>query len=163
MLIGGGNHDDRHSIGAHIIKIGTGAVSWESKKQSCIALSSREAEHMVLCQAAKESMWTTDFLISLGVSVHNVIVINTDNQGSITLAKNPVFHDCLKHIDIQYQFTCDLLKEGNIGLNYVHYVLTMEMVADLLTKSLPHAQHEHLSKGMCIRPLWLFICKQKQP
>jgi len=63
----GSNCDDRHSIGAYIIKIDTGAVSWKSKKQSCVALSSTEAEYMALFQVAKEAMWMTDFFRSTGV------------------------------------------------------------------------------------------------
>jgi len=71
-------------------KIGRGAVIWKSKKQSCVVLSSTEAEYMTLCQAAKESIWMVDFLKDLGISVSDSIVINVDNQGGIALAKNPV-------------------------------------------------------------------------
>jgi hypothetical protein len=56
----GSSHDDRRSIGAYIINIGDGAVSWKSKKQSCVTLSSMEAEYMALCQASKELVWMTD-------------------------------------------------------------------------------------------------------
>ena len=53
----GSHRDARRSIGAYIIKIGTGVVSWKSRKQSCVALSSTEAEYMALCQASKEAVW----------------------------------------------------------------------------------------------------------
>ena len=75
-----------------------------------------------------------DFLASLGVSVQGPVVINADNQGSIALARNPVFHDRPKHIDIQYHFARELIGAGRIFLNYVP---TVEMLAGLLTKSLP--------------------------
>src|SRR5258708_36996647 len=101
----GSNRDDRRSIGAYIVRIGCGAVSWKSKKQTCVALSSTEAEYMALCRASKESVWMVDFLNNLGVSLQGPMVVNADNQGGIALAKNPVFHDCSKHIDIQYHFT----------------------------------------------------------
>ena len=127
----------------HIIKIGCGSVSWKSKKQMCITLSSMEAEYMALCQAVKESIWMVDFLWDIGISIHNTMVINANNQGAIALAKNPVFHDHSKHIDIQYHFTHKLVKDGWIGLNYVP---TQEMVADILTKALPHVQHEYLAR-----------------
>jgi transposase InsO family protein len=141
----GSDRDDRRSIGAYIIKIGSGAVSWKSKKQTCVALSSTEAEYMALCQTAKESVWMVDFLKNLGISVCNSMVINVDNQASIALAKNPVFHDRSKHIHIQYHYTRDLVKEKRISLNYIP---TKEMVADLLTKALPRTQHEYLAKGI---------------
>ena len=98
---------------------------------------------MALCQAAKESIWMVDFLKDLSVSVQDSMVVNANNQGSIALAKNPVFHDRSKHIDIQYHFTRDLIKNKRISLNYIP---TKEMSADLLTKALPHAQHEYLMK-----------------
>lgn len=141
----GSNRDDRRSIGAYIVKIGCGSVSWKSKKQTCVALSSTEAEYMALCQAAKESIWMVDFLRDLGISIHDTMVINADNQGAIALAKNPVFHDRSKHIDIQYHFTRKLVRDGRIGLNYVP---TQEMVADILTKALPRAQHEYLAREL---------------
>ena len=86
-----------------------------------------------------------DFVHSLGVSLRGPIVVNADIQGSIALAKNPVFHDPSKHIDIQYHYTRDLIGDGKIQLEYIP---TNDMLADLLTKSLPRAQHEHLSKGI---------------
>ena len=103
---------------------------------------------MALCQAAKESVWMVDFLKDLGISVQDSMVVNADNQGSIALAKNPVFHNRLKHINIQYHFTQDLVKGKQISLNYIP---TKEMSTDLLTKALPRAQHEYLAKtiGLC--------------
>ena len=58
------------------------------------------------------------------------MVVNADNQGSIALAKNPVFHDRSEYIDIQYHYTRELIKEGRIQLEYMP-------IGDLLTKLLP--------------------------
>ena len=88
-----------------------------------------------------------DFLKNLGVSLQGPMVVNINNQGSIALAKNLVFHDCSKHISIQYHFTCDLIKEQKIHLEYI---TTKDMLVDLLMKSLPHAQHEQLSEGISL-------------
>ena len=87
----------------------------------------------------------TNFLGSLGVSLQGLVVINADNQGSIALTRNPVFHDWLKHIDIQYHFVCNLIRAGWISLNYMP---TAEMLADLLTKSLPCVHHLCLLKAI---------------
>jgi hypothetical protein len=141
----GSDQDDRRSVSAYVFKIGCGAVSWKSKKQTCIALSSTEAEYIALCQAAKEAIWLTDFLSGLGVSIHNSIPLYVDNQGSIALAKNPVFHDRSKHVDIQYHYTRDLVRKGRIHLEYLS---TKDMVADILTKSLPRIQHSSLARLM---------------
>ena len=89
----GNDCDDRHSIGAYIIKVGGGAVSWKSKKHVCVTLSSTEAEYVALCQAVKESVWTIEFLKTLGVLIHDAMMVNVDNQGAMALARNPVFHN----------------------------------------------------------------------
>jgi hypothetical protein len=73
------------------------------------------------------------------------MVVNVDNQGAVALAKNPVFHDRSKHIDIQYHYTREVFKAGAIGLAYLP---TKEMLADLLTKPLPRGQHEFLAHGI---------------
>ena len=134
----GDDQDDHHSIGAYVFKLGNGAISWKSKKQSCAMLSLTEAEYMALCQAAKEAIWLTNFLAGLGVSIMNSMLINIDNQGGITLARNPVFHNCLKHINMQYHYTCELVQ-----CNCIHLIFlpTKDMVTDVLTKSLPCVQH----------------------
>ena len=87
------DRDDRRSIGAYIIKVGGGAVSWKSKKHACVTLSSTEVEYVALCQAAKESVWTIEFLKTLGVSICDAMTVNVDNQGAMALARNPVFHN----------------------------------------------------------------------
>ena len=89
----GSNWDNCQLISMYIVKIRDRAVSWKSKKQTSMALSSTEAEYMALCQAAKESIWMVDFLKDLSISVQDSMVVNANNQGSIALAKNPVFHD----------------------------------------------------------------------
>jgi hypothetical protein len=141
----GGDRDDRRSIGAYMVKIGCGTVSWKSKKQGCVALSSTEAEYMALCQVAKEAEWMVGFLGCLGYKVQGPVVLYVDNLGANALARNPVFHDRSKHIAIQYHYTRDLVKAGRVRLEYLH---TKEMLADILTKPLPRSQHEYLARGI---------------
>ena len=100
---------------------------------------------MALCQASKEAVWLTDFLAGLGVSITNSIPLFVDNQGSIALARNPVFHDRSKHVDIQFHYTRELVRKGRIQLEYLS---TKDMVADVLTKSLPRVQHSALTSSM---------------
>ena len=70
-----------------------------------------------------EAIWLEDFLIALGISVHDPIPIHVDNQGSIALAKNPVFHDRSKHIDIQYHYTRDLVPAADCTFKTCHGVV----------------------------------------
>jgi hypothetical protein len=128
---------DRHSVGAYIIRIGAGVVSLKSKKQSYVALSLTDAEYMALCQASREAVWMTGFLQNLGVSLRGPIVINVDDQGSITLVNNPVFHDRSKYIHIQCHYTHELIKQERSQPNHIP---TNNMPADVLTKSCPRTQ-----------------------
>ena len=75
-------------------------------------MSSPEAEYIALRRVAKESVWMVDFLQRLDTSIHDTTMVNADNQGSMALARDPVFHDRSTHIDIQYHFKRDLIKEG---------------------------------------------------
>ena len=85
-----------------------GCISWRSKKQSTVALSSTEAEYMALTEAAQEAIWLKAFLHELGaMNSDEAVKIYEDNQGSIALAKNPKFHKRTKHIDIRYHFVLE--------------------------------------------------------
>jgi len=97
-----GSGNDRKSIGGFTFLLNGAAISWHSKKQSTVALSSTEAEYMALTQAAKEAIWLQRLLFDLGARKHagEVSNINIDNQGALALEKNPEFHARTKHIDI---------------------------------------------------------------
>jgi len=77
--------------------MGDSAISWKTKKQSPVTLSSVEAEHMVMCQAAKVAVWLMGFLEDLGIHLHSTPVISGVNQGALALTHNPVFHLCSKY------------------------------------------------------------------
>ena len=139
----GGDRDDRKSISAYVFRLGDGTVSWKTKKQNSVALSSVEAEYMAMCQAAKEAVWLTGLLEDLGIDLETPIIIFGDNQGALALAQNPVFHPRSKHIATQYHFTRDLVHSQQIA---VKYISTKIMLADALTKALPRPQHNSLAK-----------------
>jgi len=85
--------------------IGGRAISWSSKRQPTIALSTMEAEYMENTQATKEAMWITKLMMDLGyMEDKKVMVIRCDNQGAISLTKNPTHHARTKHIDVQHHF-----------------------------------------------------------
>ena len=134
----GADRDDRKSIGAYVFRIGDAAISWKTKKQSSVALSSVEAEYMAMCQAAKEAVWLTGLLTDLGIELRSPLIIFGDSQGALALAQNPVFHPRSKHIAIQYHYTRELIQTNQI---IVQYVPTKAMIADALTKALPRPQH----------------------
>ena len=87
-----------------MFSFGSGVVSWSSKKQPTIALSSTEAEYRGATIAACEVVWLQKLLLDLGKSVDDFVVIYCDNISSILLANNPVYHARTKHIEVHYHF-----------------------------------------------------------
>ena len=144
--------EDRRSTSAYVFTLAGGAISWMSKKQPTVALSSTEAEYIALTQAVKESMWIQRFLKEIGRydGVKDANVIYEDNQGAIALANNPEFHARTKHIDIQYHYVREKVQSGEIDLVYCP---TAEMVADQLTKALSPMRHQYLIEKMGIGPV----------
>jgi hypothetical protein len=112
-----GDQDTRRSTSGYIFNIGSGAISWSSKRQPTVALSSCEAEYMGQTQAAKEAIWLRDLLENLTASPEELqaTIVYCDNQGAIALAKNPQFHARTKHIDIQHHFVRERLLKGRSG------------------------------------------------
>ena len=136
-----GDVDDRHSTSGNVFLLAKGAVSWLSKKQATVALSTAEAEYVALSAATQEAIWLRRLLTDVGESLEDPVVINEDNQGAIAMAKNPVGHARTKHIDIRYHFVREGVQNGAIILKYV---ATDEMIADILTKPLPKHPFEKL-------------------
>ena len=106
-----GTSPHRHSISRYLFHMGNGAVSWSSKKQHITALSSTEAEYIVLTHAAKEALWLRTFLSELRGTPNGPMTINCDNQGAIALSKDNKFHARTKHIDICYHFIRECVAE----------------------------------------------------
>lgn len=128
-----GNHEDRKSITGMVCTIGGTAISWTSKKQGTVALSSTEAEYQAMTEAAKEAMWIRGFLKELGYQLKEPTRIYNDNTGAIALARDPVHHSRTKHIAIKHHFIRELLENHTI---VIKYMASQDMPADLLTKNL---------------------------
>jgi len=140
-----GSGHDRKSVGGFVFLLNGGAVSWASKKQTSIALSTTEAEYMSMTQAAKEIIWLRVLLEELEALTHirQMSQLHRDNQGALALARNPEYQTRTKHIDIQYHFIRELVTAEKV---FLEYCPTSEMIADIMTKSLPRATHDkHLT------------------
>ena len=81
-----------------------GPVSWQSRQQTSVALSSMEAEYMALCATTQEAIWLILLLKDLGYKQTNPIIIFEDNQSAIAYSKNNTDHKGTKHIDTKYHF-----------------------------------------------------------
>jgi len=129
----------RKSTTGYVFYLSGGLISWSSKRQSTVALSSTEAEYMALTHTTKEAVWLRT-LTELGFE-QVTTTLYEDNQSSIALAKNPVHHARTKHIDIQYHFIREKINSSDVELVYLP---TEDMVADALTKPLPRPKFERL-------------------
>ena len=137
-----GSIEDRKSTSGNCFVLGTGAISWSSKKQATVALSSTEAEYVAACASACQAVWLRGILSDLGQQQSRATSIKCDNQSAVMLSRNPVLHGRTKHIDIKHHYIRELIANEEIQLETCR---TDEQVADLLTKSLPQMKHEELS------------------
>ena len=131
-----GDLDTRRSTTRYCFTLGSGAISWSSKKQPTVALSLTEAEYRAACFGTCEVVWLRQLLGDLGYPQKKSSTIWCDNQSCIAIARNPVFHARTKHIEIQYHFVREKLLDGVITLVYCK---TEDNLADLFTKALPQA------------------------
>ena len=130
-----GSQNHRHSISGFAFFIGGGVISWSSKKQPIITLSSTEAEYVALTHSSKDIIWIQKLLTELS-SIFQFMVLTTlfcDNQGAIRLSKDSTFHGRTKHIDIHFHFIRQTISQGHISLTYCP---TDDMIVDVFTKPL---------------------------
>ena len=144
MLVGytdsdmAGDMDTRKSTSGYLITFSGGAVSWQSRLQKCIALSTTEAELIAATEACKELLWMKRFLQELGLKQQQYVLF-CDNQSTIHLAKNSSFHSRSKHIDVRYHWIRDTLNDKLLTLEKIH---TDDNGSDMLTKALTREKLE---------------------
>lgn len=143
---------DRKSTYSHTMLLGNRAVIWASKKQRSIVTSTMEAEYSSMCQAGKDIVWVTRWMNKLGFSKYmNIpIVLNSDNQGTLDLIKNPKHHSKSKHIDVQLHYIQEVI---NDGFATTAHVSTRNMVADIFTKSLNASMFKELQNRLGVKEM----------
>ena len=105
-----GDLDQRRSTSGYVFNLFGGVVSWMSKKQSIVALSTIDAEYMAAIHARNEAVWLQRLCSSMGL-VQGSIRIDYDSHSAIFLAKNPAYHSKTKHIDVLYHFVRDMIED----------------------------------------------------
>ena len=137
------SQEHRHSVSGYSFLMHGGAVSWSSKTQAVIALSSTEAEYIAGTHAAKEAKWLTMLLSEIGVEPPRPFPVLADNMSAIALSKDNAFHSRTKHIDIPYHYIREAVEVGDLRLDYVK---TDENLADVFTKALARPKVELFSR-----------------
>ena len=128
-----GSLDDKRSTLGHIFHLGSGAISWASKRKPIVTLSSAEAEYVAATSAACQAMWMRRVLSDLKYPQEEPTLIYCDNNSAISLLKNHVFHQHSKDIDIRYHYIHELVNNGDICLMFCR---SKKQLPDIFTKPL---------------------------
>ncbi|CAJ2656651.1 unnamed protein product [Trifolium pratense] len=128
-----GDLDDRKSTSGYVFLLSGAAVSWSSKKQPVVTLSTTEAEFIAAASCVCQGIWLRRILEEVKHTQQGPLMLFCDNSSTIKLSKNPVLHGRSKHIDVRFHFLRDLTKEEVVKLCYCR---SDEQIADIFTKPL---------------------------
>ena len=139
--------DTRRSTTGYVFILNGGAITWTSRLQPTVAVSTTEAEYMAAAAATKEALWLRKLFADLRLPV-TCIDIAADNQAAISLLKNPIVSLRSKHIDVLHHFARERVVRREVAFTYVP---TNAMAADALTKPVPAAKHKFCCDAMGIK------------
>ncbi|GJW93299.1 retrovirus-related pol polyprotein from transposon RE2 [Tanacetum coccineum] len=125
------------STTGYCVFVGGNLVSWKSKKQNVMSISSLEAEYRAMAQTTCELVWLRNLLGEIGFPQSKPMKIWRDNQAAIYISTNLVFHERTKHIEVDCHFTHEKLEDGTITTPHIR---TESQLADVLTKALPRTR-----------------------
>jgi hypothetical protein len=134
-----GMSDNRKSVSGYIIFFADGPISWSSKQQGTVALSSCEAEYLATTHAAKQILWLRSLASELKINQMDPTSLFCDNQGTVACTHDPQAHTKMKHIDLREHFIRDCVNNRHIE---VIHIPGIENSADLLTKPLDSVIHK---------------------
>ena len=110
--------DDRRSTSGSVFTLGSGAITWNSKKQEIIALSTTKAEYVAATSSACQTIWLRRLIADFNQEQREATHIYCDNKSTISIARNPTHHGRTKHIDIRFHFIWNLISTSSIALIY---------------------------------------------
>ena len=127
-----GNLGDRRSTSGYFTLVGGNLVTWKSKKQKVVALSSAEAEFRGIAKGVTEVLWVSKLMTELGFLQLQACPLFCDNKAAVSISENSVQHDKTKHVEVDRHFIKEKLKAGIIALPFVR---SEDQLADILTKA----------------------------
>jgi len=137
--------DTHRSVSGYIFLLNGCAISWLSKKQNSVSISTTESEYMALATTAQQALWYINRLSQLGFTIP--VELKANNTSSIYVAENPINNPKTKHIDVSYHFTREHLIRKLFTLSYVP---TGKNLADIMTKGLPSVLHQRHTQGLSL-------------
>ena len=114
-----GNANDRKSTSGGCFYVCNNLVSWMSKKQNSISLSTAEAKYIAVSSCCTQLLWMQKFLLNYGIRQEH-LTIYCDNTSAVNISKNPIQHSRTKHIEIRHHFIRELVKDGTLTLDFIH-------------------------------------------
>ena len=132
--------EGRRPISGYIFRFCNSPISWSSKRQELVTLSTAEAEYVALTYAGREAIWLKDVLSQALKLKLTPITLRCDNTSAVSISKDDVFHARTKHIDIYWHWIRQQVSNGTI---HVEFVSTHDNVADIMTKALPEPKVNH--------------------
>jgi hypothetical protein len=134
---------DRKSISGWVAKLNGDPVSWSSKKQRVVALSTCEAELYAEAAAIQEVLWLRGLMKELGLNASTGSLVYGDNQSAIATSSNGIKSERTKHVDVKYHFITETVENGDVKLKWVP---TQQQQADIFTKALHAPVFLHLRR-----------------
>jgi hypothetical protein len=140
--------EDRCAITGYTFLVDGGAVSWSSKWQEIVSLSTTESEYVAAMHSGKEVLWLRSLISEVFRTLQEPTTLFSDNQAAIALTRDHQYHARTKHINVRYHWIHWVVEQGDIK---VIYCPTDDMVTDALTKALPSAKVKHFATGLRLR------------
>lgn len=145
-----GDRDSRKSTTVCFFTLGDNCITWKSQLQPLVTLSSTDAEYVAIIEAVKECIWLKGILKELNF-MHDKPIMFTDSQRTLSLSKNPVYHERSKHIEVKHHFIHEKLSQGKVEFVNIH---TDRIPSDVGTKIQPVGKFK-----LCLSLLHIDICK----
>jgi len=130
---------------SYMFSLGSAAISWCSKRQLTISLSSTEAEYRAAAMVAQECAWLAQLLKYLHKSTNDSVMLKCDNLSAIRLAENSVFYVRTKNMEVHYHFIREKVLQGEINMEYTR---TKDQVADIFTRALSYTKFDELRASL---------------
>jgi hypothetical protein len=143
-----GDLDSRRSTTGFVFLLNGAAISWQSRLQKTVAVSTAEAEYMAAGAAVKEALWLRKLLSEALGGAPNCVPLWSDNQAALKLLKDAGSQNKTKHIDVLHHFARERVARGEVSFAYIP---TAHMIADCMTKPLPEKMFVTLRDAMCMR------------
>ena len=132
--------DTGRLTGSYMLITAGAVISWQSKLQSLVTLSTTEAQYIAAVETGKDVMWMHQLLGEFGLRVSGTTKLHVKNQSAISVTCNLEHHGRMKHLDLCYYWLCDIVETGVISPVFVP---THMQVAEIFTKALPHVDIKH--------------------